>query len=180
MVPFGVVGHDGHGVLLRAAASEAPPPDLLAQIDTLFGLGPARRDALRYNDPQRGQHRAMGLVRVADDTRLQAFVLGGDVSAEAWIKALLQDRQPAQAYGRLLLGAQVQPPVPPMSRGRQICTCFNVAETAIAQCLENSSGSAEQRLATLQQTLQCGTNCGSCLPALKRLVNASAATLPVV
>ena len=34
-------------------------------------------------------------------------------------------------------------------------------------------GGPEARLSTLQADLKCGTNCGSCLPELKRLVRAS-------
>jgi assimilatory nitrate reductase catalytic subunit len=31
----------------------------------------------------------------------------------------------------------------------------------------------EERLASLQATLQCGTNCGSCVPELKRRVRSA-------
>ena len=171
-VPF---GHDRHGVLLRAAADSAPPAELLAEIEALFGLGPARTDALRYEDRRRGQRRAMGLQRDGADTRLQAFVLAGDIAAEGWIKSLLQDHLPAQAYGRLLLMPQPRAPLALVPRGRQVCTCFNIAEPAITDALAATRGSAEQRLVELQQKLQCGTRCGSCLPELRRMVRASEA-----
>jgi assimilatory nitrate reductase catalytic subunit len=45
-----------------------------------------------------------------------------------------------------------------------------VREDAITACLNGLSGSEAQRLAGLQQQLQCGTRCGSCVPELKRLV----------
>ena len=88
-------------MLLRAAAHEAPADELLARIEALLGLDGA--DALRYADRKKGQRRAMRLVRHGAETRLEGFVLAGDTSAEAWIKTLLQDELPAQAYGRLLL-----------------------------------------------------------------------------
>jgi assimilatory nitrate reductase catalytic subunit len=56
------------------------------------------------------------------------------------------------------------------NRGKQVCTCFNVSDIAITQVLGRCSGSTEQRLASLQSELRCGTNCGSCLPALRKLV----------
>jgi assimilatory nitrate reductase catalytic subunit len=56
------------------------------------------------------------------------------------------------------------------SRGKQVCNCFDVTEPEIAACLARSTGSAETRLAHLQATLKCGTNCGSCLPALRQQV----------
>ncbi len=166
-VPF---GHDAHGVLLRLAATTAPPPERVSAIETLFGLGPERKDALRYEDRRQGQRRAMGLVRQGDDTRLQAFVLAGDIRAEAWIKALLQQRLPAQAYGRLLLRPDAQAPVALAPKGKQVCTCFDISESAIHAALPACTGTAAQRLAVLQGQLKCGTNCGSCIPELKRLV----------
>jgi len=171
VVPF---GHAEHGVLLRAAAAATPPPALVAEIEALFGLGAERPEVLRYDDRRRGQRRAMGLVRDGADARLQAFVLAGDTRAEAWIKALLMQQLPAQAYGRLLLSPEAQAPVALAPAGRQVCTCFNVTEPAIAEVLAGCSGGAAQRLATLQDRLKCGTNCGSCLPALKQLVQAQA------
>jgi assimilatory nitrate reductase catalytic subunit len=170
-VPF---GHDADGVLLRVAAASAPAPDLVARIEALFGLGPERADALRYDDRQRGQRRTMGLVRAGDDATLKAFVLAGDIRAEGWVKALLLQRAPAQAFGRLLLMPGAQPPVALVPRGRQVCTCCDVSEPAILQALASCSGGTAQRLAGLQARLPCGSQCGSCIPELKRLVQASA------
>jgi len=59
------------------------------------------------------------------------------------------------------------------ARGKQICSCFNVTEPAIGEQLASCRGSPDERLALLQGALKCGTNCGSCLPELKRLVRAS-------
>jgi assimilatory nitrate reductase catalytic subunit len=40
---------------------------------------------------------------------------------------------------------------------------------ALAVC----TGSDSERLSALQGQLRCGTNCGSCLPELKRLVRST-------
>jgi assimilatory nitrate reductase catalytic subunit len=170
-VPF---GHERHGVLFRAAAAEAPAREQVAEIEALFGLGAQRADVLRYEDRRRHQWRAMGLERSGSDAHLTRFVMAGDISAEGWVRALLQDGLPAQSYGRLLLKPDAKPPVALAERGRQVCACFNVSEPAIQDALPRCSGDADQRLAQLQQSLRCGTNCGSCIPELKRLVRASA------
>jgi assimilatory nitrate reductase catalytic subunit len=164
-VPF---GHERSGVLFRAAAHEPPAAQLLRRIEALLGLDDAA--VLAYEDRRRGQRRAMRLVRNGTDTRLDAFLLAGDASGEAWIKTLLQEQLPAQAYGRALLAPGARAPAAIAPRGRQVCTCFDVSEPRIEQALAGSSGSAEQRLAGLQQALKCGTHCGSCIPELKRLV----------
>ena len=164
-VPF---GRERSGVLLRAAAHEAPPDELIARIEGLLGLdGP---DALRYADPRKGQRRAMRLMRHGDEARLEAFLLAGDTSAQAWIKTLLQDELPAQAYGRLLLVPGAKAPVAVQSRGKQICTCLNVTDAAIRAHLGACAGGEEERFASLQSSLKCGTSCGSCVPELRRMV----------
>ncbi|RZA33485.1 MAG: DUF4982 domain-containing protein [Lysobacteraceae bacterium] len=56
------------------------------------------------------------------------------------------------------------------ARGKQVCSCFAVEASAIEEHLARCGGSAEERLASLQAALRCGTNCGSCVPELKRMV----------
>ena len=168
-VPF---GRERTGVLLRAASHEAPDAALIEQIEQLLGL--ATPDTLRYNDRRLGQRRSVRLVRNGESTTVQGFVLAGDSRAEAWIRPVLQDELPAGGYGRLLLMPGAQAPVAVVSKGRQVCTCFNVTEPAITTQLQGSAGGEDQRLANLQGALKCGTNCGSCVPELRRLVRATA------
>ncbi|OUM01257.1 nitrate reductase [Variovorax sp. JS1663] len=175
-VPFGAAGalQEGvpqrGGVLFRAAAYEAPPDELLVRIERLLGLG--GQDSLRYVDRKHGQRRTARLVREGQDAHLEAFLLAGDTRAEAWIRTLLQERLPAQSYGRQLLKPGSAAPAGVAARGKVVCSCFGVTQTAIVDGLAAASGTEDQRLATLQGALKCGTNCGSCLPELKRMVRA--------
>jgi assimilatory nitrate reductase catalytic subunit len=172
-VPF---GRERSGLLFRAAGHDAADDALLTQIEKLLNLDGAT--VLRYADKRRGQLRSVHLVRTPNNTQtqtgeqvmLEGFMLAGDTSAQSWIKTLLQDELPAQAYGRLLLSPGAKAPLAVQSRGKQVCTCFNVTDEAIAVCLANTTGNDDARLASLQGALKCGTNCGSCLPELKRLV----------
>jgi assimilatory nitrate reductase catalytic subunit len=170
VVPF---GHARSGVLFRAAAKASPGASVLLQIEALLGLqGP---DVLRYADQRAGQQRSM---RLAMDTqghqRLQAFMLAGDVSAEAWLKTLLQEELPAETYGRLLLMPSAKAPLALKAKGKQVCTCFNIHQPEIEAVLREVCGdhdtTPEQALAQLQAALRCGTQCGSCVPELKKLV----------
>ncbi len=168
-------GRERSGLLFRAAGYEAPSDAVLASIESLLGLGGA--DVLRYVDKKRGQRRAVQLQQdtgmAKGDTRLNAFLLAGDTSAQSWIKTLLQDELPAQSYGRMLLVPGAKAPVAVQARGKQICTCFNVTEAAITEQLAQCRGNEDQRLVQLQTAVKCGTNCGSCLPEVKRMVKAS-------
>jgi assimilatory nitrate reductase catalytic subunit len=174
-VPF---GRERSGVLFRAAAHEAADEALLQRIEAVLGL--AAEGVLHYADKRRGQRRSMriepagneraGNEPSGNEKRLEGFLLAGDISAEAWVRPLLQDELPAQAYGRLLLIPGAKAPVAVASRGRQVCSCFDVSERQIETALQSITGTPDAQLLALQAQLECGTNCGSCLPELKRMV----------
>ena len=157
------------GILLRAAATYAPDAAVLTQIEALLDLNSS--DTLRYEDKKRGQRRAARLVRTSTGkAHLQGFVLAGDTSAEAWIKTLLQDRLDSSSYGRLLLSPGAKAPIAIQNKGAQVCACFNVTVPEINAKLQSCSGNEAAQLVQLQSALQCGTNCGSCLPQLKKII----------
>nr|WP_227494375.1 nitrate reductase [Ramlibacter pallidus] len=158
------------GLLFRAAAYEAPPEELLQRLEQVLGLTGA--ETLRYADKRKGQRRSIRVCRDGADLRLEAVLLAGDTSAEAWLKALLVQELPAQAYGRLLLSPGAKAPVALQAKGKQVCSCFGVEAPAIERHLSTADGTPDERLASLQAGLRCGTNCGSCVPELKRMVRA--------
>jgi len=164
-VPF---GRERSGVLFRAASHEAADEALLQRIEGILGL--SAKGVLHYADKRRGQRRSMRVEASGSDTRLEGFLLAGDISAEAWVKPLLQDELPAQAYGRLLLIPGAKAPVAVASRGKQVCSCFDVSERQIEATLPAITGTPDAQLLQLQGQLKCGTNCGSCIPELKRMI----------
>ena len=167
-VPF---GRERTGLLLRAAARGAPSAELLARIDTHFGLqGDA---ALRYADPGRSVRRA---VRLSGEA-LDAALLSGpadSVVAQGWLRELLQSEASAKPYGRWLLLPSPTPPGNLPATSHQVCNCFDVRQHQIDALLPTLEGDDDVRLAALQARLKCGTNCGSCLPELRRSVRDSA------
>ncbi len=165
VVPF---GRDRCGVMFRAAAYEAAPPALLAELAGWLGLEGG--GVLRYDDIRRGQQRRMKLAAPGGDARLEAFLLAGDTQAEAWVQPLLRDGGSAAAFGRALLQGGARPPVAVPDSGRQVCSCLDVREPQIAAALDHCTGGIDTKLAQLQAELRCGTHCGSCLPELRRIV----------
>lgn len=156
------------------AAHPAPPPqpDWLAQLGQALQLEVA--DIARYDDAPRGQHRRLRLQRLGDEVRLQAFLLAGQARSRAWLGALLRQRQALTLPVAMLLmdlpdpvGLQIKP------ASRTVCNCLGVTEAAITTTLEGLTGTAEERLRALQASLRCGTQCGSCVPGLRRLVTAA-------
>ncbi len=165
VVPF---GRERAGLMFRAAAATPPADELMMQIERSMGL--AADGVLHYADQRRGQRRSMRLVGQGETQRLDAFLLAGDIRAEAWIRPLLQDELPARIYGRALLIPGASAPIEVAAKGRQICSCHDVGEAAINDWLSAFSGPAPSQLTELQQALRCGTSCGSCLPEIRRLI----------
>ncbi len=80
------------------------------------------------------------------------------------------------ALGRQLLQPTAQAPQGFRERGKIVCNCFNVAESDIEAALASADDAdANARVELLKQQLKCGTNCGSCVPELRRIVTLPAA-----
>ena len=172
-VPF---GRERAGLVLHAAGFERPDDAALRVVLDVFGLD--RPGVLRYRDSRTRDERA---IRLQGEC-LDAVLLSGSAAAtaaEAWLHELLAGAGPARGLGRLLLAPGREAPRGGASnRGAQVCNCFDVHETSIAAELASLPGDAAQRLAGLQQRLRCGTQCGSCLPTLRRLVAQAPAPSP--
>jgi assimilatory nitrate reductase catalytic subunit len=166
VVPF---GQRREGLLLRAASAQPAQAAVLARLEAALGMPQDDSALLRFADPARGQRRTIKLVSLPHGAaQLEAFVLGGDPGSHAWVLSMLQKELPAQASTRQLLtpGGRLLAEL----RRRQVCNCFDVDEAAIQQSLARDVGSTDDRLVRLQSELRCGTQCGSCLPELRRLV----------
>ena len=162
------------GLVFQATSAEPFAPAQVDAIAALLGLeGPT---ILRYADPHRGRRRLLRLRDEGRDARLQALLLVGEQPAADWLRALWQDASPVIDYGRQLLSPDAAVPSGVVARGRQICNCFDVSEPQIRACLMGVEGLPARRLAALQGQLKCGTQCGSCLPELRRLEKAVPAT----
>ncbi len=163
-VPF---GSEREGVLIRAAALEPPAPEAIDRIEMALGL--AGGDELRYCDPRRGQRRILRVCRGQGSETLEGFLLAGKIDSEEWIRGLLLRSEPLPAPGHRLLSPGARPPKHARAASRQVCSCFAVDEDRIEEALSQCEGDPQQRLALVQQRLNCGTKCGSCLPELRRL-----------
>ena len=158
------------GLLLRATSAQACSPALLQQVLGLLALDSA--DTLRYQDRDRAQLRALQLSP-PDALGLRAllgFAVAGDNRSARWLQTLLEQGEALNWPARQWLQASSTPPQGSAPVSRQVCGCLNVREDAIQSCLPQLAGTDSERLAGLQQRLQCGTRCGSCVPELKRLI----------
>jgi len=165
--------HGGHTGLWFQAASTHAPDTLDSWLPLLCDhMGLNTPDTLRYVDTPRQQQRRIRLDR-SQGEHIQAFLLAGNTQSSSWLSALLRDALPTPVSGHGLL--QPSPSLPggeTLVRSKAICNCLGVTAQAITACLSQVQGSPSERLASLQNQLKCGTQCGSCLPELKRLISA--------
>jgi assimilatory nitrate reductase catalytic subunit len=158
-------GGDGQtGLHFDAAAAHSVSAELLAEVEFLLGLrGPW---VLRYADARRGERRSVRLAGDGAQARVSALLLAGAAGRALWLTRWWAEGLAIGAHARALLAPDPAPPAGAGApRGRQVCSCFDVDETRIRAQLAREPG-----LAALQSALRCGTQCGSCLPALRRLV----------
>jgi assimilatory nitrate reductase catalytic subunit len=94
--------------------------------------------------------------------------LMGETAARDWLKDLMAEGAAAEAVRAWVLAPLSIPPDGSRKRGRIVCNCFDVSAQEIQDELARGCD-----LAGLQDKLKCGTECGSCLPELKRLVAAT-------
>jgi assimilatory nitrate reductase catalytic subunit len=168
------------GLWLETAAAQLPAPALLDAMRAELGL--QAEAVLDYRDQRTGRQRALRVQRgPGGGELLQGFWICGtdarDGALAAWWRESLQRETPLQmpAYRMLAPGASeggAARPVAPASP--QLCTCFDVSLDAATASLVAARGDAAERLASTQSQLRCGTNCGSCLPQLRRLAQAAA------
>jgi assimilatory nitrate reductase catalytic subunit len=100
--PLAEQGRERSGLLFRAAGHEAPADEMLATLENILGLDAAPTCCVMPT-AKKASGAPCGWCARRRRAQLAGFVLAGDTSAQAWIKTLLQDELPAQAYGRLLL-----------------------------------------------------------------------------
>jgi assimilatory nitrate reductase catalytic subunit len=167
-----LIGRKRDGVLFRAAHNGAPPASWLAELDALLGLD--GDEVLRYDDARRGHSRR---VRISGEL-LRGVRLSGDagaITSGEWLREWLVGGQSIEQIRRLLLVPSRQAPAGFMPVGRVLCQCFGVSERDIVSELTRTEGGPAERLRTVQSRLHCGTNCGSCVPELRALVEKCAA-----
>jgi len=125
---------------------------------------------VEYLDAGAGRYRG---VRVLSQ-RIESCVFiapGPELPPRSWLSQLfMQDSLSASDRMSLLTG------LPPKDRpdpGRVVCSCFGVGINTITRAIR------ERGLTNVEmvgQALKAGTNCGSCLPELKALLTAQAAS----
>jgi len=156
---LGLFGRDRPAVILRAADEARMDSAALGELDRLFEFDDA--SSLSYTDARRGIAKRV----MIEQGRISAVRLTGETAARDWLKDLMATGAAADALRRWVLAPVAAPPAGSRTRGRVVCNCLDVAEHELEERVAQGAD-----LAALQAALKCGTECGSCIPELKRLV----------
>ncbi|WP_324709251.1 nitrate reductase [Pseudomonas citronellolis] len=161
---FTLAGRERPALQVRAAANAAPDAAWLQQVDALLDLleGPV----LAYDDPRRVQGKRVRL----EDGRIAGLRLAGSGIASDWLKALwLSGESDADLRRKLLAppGAQVA-----AASDKTLCNCRNVRLSQVREGIVRGLD-----LDGLKRELGCGSQCGSCVPEIRRLLASEAGAL---
>lgn len=119
-----------------------------------FRLG----ESVRRQNLVRADETALTLCQAIQRADLPAFVqMVGEHTETA---EATQQEEPRLTWRSLAFSGHS------LDTSAQICSCFEVSEAQITECIATGISSVD----ALGEALRCGTNCGSCVPELKRLV----------
>jgi assimilatory nitrate reductase catalytic subunit len=144
---------------------------LLASNDGPFAWRARAADLLRANEVAEYLDEPRGIYRVAAfaEGRLEGCLFLGEVGTPPqWdtVKGAFESEGLGDVERRALLsGKSITGIADP---GPLVCACFGVGLNVIRAALASGAAASVEQIGV---ALRAGTNCGSCLPELKRIVN---------
>jgi assimilatory nitrate reductase catalytic subunit len=152
-------------------AGRRVPGDWSGWARTLLGAD-AGADWIEYCDTHSVTFRAVHL----DDERLESCLFIGprpELPSRTWLADLFGKSRLAPAERAHLLTGQ--PPDPAADSGATVCSCFGVGRKLIEAAIRQGCRDAP----AIGRKLKAGTNCGSCVPELRRMIESMDAVLTV-
>ena len=160
----GLYGRNPGIVILRAAHQQAPDKAMIQHLDEVLDMTDASK-TISYTDPKRHISKRI-LVESGEVIGLRLL---GETLAAGWLKEVMVQGRLTDELRRWALAPLSAPPIGGKSRGRIVCNCLDVSESEIQAVMTEGGATLE----TLQSRLKCGTECGSCVPELRRLVTSA-------
>ncbi len=153
------------GWVYRLGGTETPDQGILLARKFVEVFRPDQ--LLEYRDRKGLTYRAAAVDEAGAMAEALLVAPPGQLPACDWLVLLLGSQQPLAAMDRhALLSGRSPSPMP--SVGRIVCSCFNVGVNQIASAVASGCGSLE----AIGKTLNAGTNCGSCRPEIRAIIDA--------
>ncbi|WP_047549507.1 nitrate reductase [Methylotenera sp. G11] len=167
----GLFGRQQHGyagmLIFKAANDESPDLSLIAEIDAILDMTDDM-PLLNYQDDKRGISKRILVESTGDEgsvKKVTGIRLVGETIASDWLKEAMTSGEFTAEVRRWALAPLSAPPSGHSGRGKVVCSCLDVSENEIIDAVSRGAD-----LITLQNKLKCGTQCGSCVPELKKLI----------
>jgi len=122
-----------------------------------------RLSVAQYSDAAQADYRRGGML---EGELRYAIFLHGDrraLPSRDWLAGLGQQSTEATSPTGLLAGLSLSQ----QDVGRMVCSCWEVGEKQITAAIQAGAGNVDM----LGTQLRCGTQCGSCIPELRQLLN---------
>ncbi|MBX6420929.1 MAG: molybdopterin-dependent oxidoreductase [Nevskia sp.] len=153
----------GEDCLRYEIAGRGAPPDWSGWAQALLGVG-LEGEWLEVSDAAEGLYRAAWIEDARPRGSLYLAPRPEDLPPRAFPAALFAQQRLAEHERIALLAGR--PTEGPADAGPIVCACFGVGRKTILGAVREGCNSVE----ALGARLQCGTNCGSCIPELKALL----------
>ncbi|HWU24821.1 MAG TPA: molybdopterin-dependent oxidoreductase, partial [Rhizomicrobium sp.] len=136
--------------------------DSEAALRSLLAI-PASAEIISYSDPKKMIFRYAGVIEGSLEACIHFAPAGENLQDTALAATALGKTLAPAARLALLAGLDARPAQP----SRIICSCFSVSEDAIADVVKSRK---LETPAQIGEVLRAGSNCGSCIPELKKLI----------
>ena len=153
----------GNGYFRYELAGDTKPEDWAAWSRALLCHSDGKAEWSEFLDRRAGRYRA---ARIVNNRLESCLFISPDpaLPSRTWLAGLFeQDILTDAARTSLLAG---KPRQGDSDAGEVVCACFAVGNKTILRAIQNGAES----VAALGEQLKAGTNCGSCIPELKKLL----------
>ena len=121
-----------------------------------------------YADPARGMYQK--LVVSNDAKTLLGGIFVGDAAPYSALRPLLGRELPGEPGAYLSTSGAEAPASAELPDDVQLCSCNNVSVGAVRDAIRGEHGEACTELGPLKSCTRAGTQCGSCVPLVKKIL----------
>jgi len=121
-----------------------------------------------YADPARGMYQK--LVVSNDAKTLLGGIFVGDAAPYSALRPLLGRELPGEPGAYLSTAGAEAPASAELPDDVQLCSCNNVSVGAVRDAIRGEHGEACTELGPLKTCTRAGTQCGSCVPLVKKIL----------
>lgn len=156
----------GHEHWYYLIAGKESPDNWSAWAKSLLQADAFQADWIEYSDSTIGRYRA---ACIRNDKLESCLFIAPDFSQlpdRSWLKSLFEEETLTKIKRACLLAGK--PANDMQSCGPTVCSCFNTGRDTIIETIIKGNITDVKDIG---KSLHAGTNCGSCIPEIKQLIN---------